>query len=317
MASTVFPAAGGGVIQQQTTFTSSGTFTLPSGYGVGKPLIVDLEIVGGGGGGGSGVAQTANSYGGGGGGSGITVVYKGISLTSNATITIGAGGAGGAAVASANNGNNGNNGGTTDVNSIYYAPGGGYGGKAVITAAAQFGGFIDSHGFNVLGGYVASANGGCGGGGGSGGAYSLSLGTNPLGTETYRGGARGLLGGSYRGQDNTGQIFTDRANGTGVYSQTLNNIPDTIYPFGNDSNQRGGGGGGGRASSATNSGRGGKAGTRFTGGLSGWTNGGSPTGETATDYGCGGGGGGASHTNGNSGAGGTGGGGVVIVTYWA
>ena len=317
MASTVFPAAGGGVSLQQTLFTSSGTFTLPTGYGASKPLIVDLEIVGGGGGGGSGVSQAANSYGGGGGGSGITAVYKGISLTSNATITIGAGGTGGAAVATGNNGVNGNSGGTTDVNSIYYAPGGGFGTRGLITSANLWGGFIDSHGFNVLGGY-AVANGGVGGAGGSGGAYALSITVNPDTSETYRGGARGLPAGSYQKNESTNAISTSRENGSGVYSQTLNITPGSgIVAFGNDSNQRGGGGAGGRAATAANSGRGGKAGTRFNGGLTGWNNGGTPTGETATDYGCGGGGGGASHTNGNSGAGGTGGGGLVVVTYWA
>jgi hypothetical protein len=39
----------GGVIRKQTTFTSSGTFTLPAGYGAGQPLLVDIEICGGGG----------------------------------------------------------------------------------------------------------------------------------------------------------------------------------------------------------------------------------------------------------------------------
>ncbi len=43
----VFPAAGGGVVLKTQTFTSSGTFTLPSGYGASNPLIVDLEICGG------------------------------------------------------------------------------------------------------------------------------------------------------------------------------------------------------------------------------------------------------------------------------
>jgi hypothetical protein len=32
-------------------FTSSGTFTLPSGYGAGKPLLVNIQVIGGGGGG--------------------------------------------------------------------------------------------------------------------------------------------------------------------------------------------------------------------------------------------------------------------------
>lgn len=316
MGISVFPAAGGGVSLQQAIFTSSGTFILPSGYGAGKPLIVDLEIVGGGGGGGSGVAQNDNSYGGGGGGSGITAVYKSIPLTANATITIGSGGAGGAAVAPNSDGINGNSGGTTDVNSIYYAPGGGFGSKAVIASIALVAGIIDSHGYNVLSGSQTGIN-GLGGAGGSGGAYSLSISSNPGTAITYRGGARGLPGGAYQKGSGATAISTPTANGNGVYTQGINTLLASSMAYGSDSNQRGGGGAGGRGATSSFSGRGGDAGTRFTGGISGWNDAGTPNGGNATDAGCGGGGGGGSNTNGNSGAGGSGANGLVIVTYWA
>jgi hypothetical protein len=41
-------------------FTSSGTFTLPTGYGAGKPLLVNIQVLGGGGGGGAMDGSTNN-----------------------------------------------------------------------------------------------------------------------------------------------------------------------------------------------------------------------------------------------------------------
>lgn len=101
-------------------FTSSGTFTLPSGYGASKPLLINIQVIGGGGGGVSFVTNNngnkigearminyhgnpnggldffglavnnlqanANGKGGGSGGLAATQMY----LTSNLTITVGA-----------------------------------------------------------------------------------------------------------------------------------------------------------------------------------------------------------------------------------
>jgi hypothetical protein len=104
-------------------FTSSGTFTLPTGYGAGKPLLVNIQIIGGGGGGGGWTTNSSNwgsytirynrtsyfgetmnmSLGsgtdiqgrpGGSGGIAATQMY----LTSNLTITVGAAGTGGGKV---------------------------------------------------------------------------------------------------------------------------------------------------------------------------------------------------------------------------
>jgi hypothetical protein len=52
MASSTIPAGGGGgLAPKYQKFTSSGTFTLPDGYGVAKPLLVNIQVIGGGGGG--------------------------------------------------------------------------------------------------------------------------------------------------------------------------------------------------------------------------------------------------------------------------
>ena len=53
MGSSTIPAggAGGGLEPKYQKFTSSGTFTLPDGYGAAKPLLINIQIIGGGGGG--------------------------------------------------------------------------------------------------------------------------------------------------------------------------------------------------------------------------------------------------------------------------
>jgi hypothetical protein len=122
------PSGGGGLAPYYQKFTSSGTFTLPSGYGSSKPLLINIQVIGGGGsgtlGGASSVAypttfrfgkysyfgdventvrnmtitgtaiptnweNITNGRGGGSGGLAATQMY----LTSNLTITIGAAGA--------------------------------------------------------------------------------------------------------------------------------------------------------------------------------------------------------------------------------
>jgi hypothetical protein len=116
MASSTIPAGGasGGLQPKYQKFTSSGTFTLPDGYGAAKPLLVNIQVIGGGGGGswtnangGSLYYKNNNYYGwgayaawstflaidqsswaGGSGGLCATQLY----LTSNLTVTVGAGG---------------------------------------------------------------------------------------------------------------------------------------------------------------------------------------------------------------------------------
>ena len=334
----VIPAAGGGVIRKQTTFTSSGTFTLPAGYGVGQPLVVDIELCGGGGGGGGGALNNTNITvgGGGGGGSGITMLYSNVSLTANATVTVGAAGSGGAAVTGSNNaGNVGTSGGTSDVNSLYYAPGGGYGANGRNGAVNYSGGPINSYGFYIPAGIISGGANGPGGAGGSGGAGAQDQGISS--ESTNYGGSRGSAGWygpkAWTDVTQTAQKSTPISNGMGINWiandwNTGSSASTSFVPGVGGSIlsaiQKGGGGGGG-ASSGTNGtyAGGGAAGTATDGGASGWRDNtavtGSRNGQNATALGAGGGGGGASPTTSSitGSSGGNGGGGYVTITYWA
>ena len=326
MAVSSLVAASGGVSLQQQTFTSSGTFTLPSGYGSGRPLIVDIEICGGGGGGGSGAGgANTNAWGGAGGGSGVTLVYKAISLTANATVTIGAGGTGGTAVSNAN-GNNAANGGTSDVNSLYFAPGGGGGVGGLTSGTRGTGGGVRTAGIFIPGGFSSVVQ-NPGSGGGSGGSKA----DNTLSTDTpLFGGVRGLSGynGSAEGVSAGPFEYSsgDNRDGGGLLSRRVtNNGTSTLSTVSLSYNelailQRGGGGAGGFGQGPTAGG--GLAGTINAGGQTGFGNTLSPRGtkdgQSATDNGCGAGGGaGMSSTGVLSGAGGNGAAGYCKITFWA
>ena len=120
-------AGGGGGFTSMQVFTSSGTWTKPSG--ITKVLVT---VVGGGGGGGGAGAGYTGSGGGGGGGAAIKLID--VSSISSETVTIGAGGSGTSRASGSNGGNssfgshatgNGGTGGTGgDVNN----PDGGAGG---------------------------------------------------------------------------------------------------------------------------------------------------------------------------------------------
>ncbi len=49
--STIPASGGGGLSPKLQKFITSGTFTLPDGYGPAKPLLIDIQVIGGGGGG--------------------------------------------------------------------------------------------------------------------------------------------------------------------------------------------------------------------------------------------------------------------------
>jgi hypothetical protein len=110
------PAGGGGMKYQ--IFTSSGTFTVPSGI-----TKVYVTMVGGGGGGGGGSASDTGQ----GGGSGGAYFKTAVSVTpgSDITVTIGAGGAGGAWLYSGSTGE------TTSFGSYLSATGGKGGGGSI------------------------------------------------------------------------------------------------------------------------------------------------------------------------------------------
>jgi hypothetical protein len=335
MGLSVFPAASGGLIRKSTSFASSGTFTLPAGYGAGNPLIVDIEICGGGAGGGSGAISNSNpTGGGGGGGSGVTTLYRNIALTANATITIGAGGNGGTARGGTALGFAGASGGASNVDSTFYAPGGGGGsGGQLSNSANNIKGLgVNSFGFYIPGGYSASITEGPGGGGGSGGgsAVNANSGQFPI----VYGGSRGSAGLS-------ASIISDGAATTDIEWNSSTNLQGkglaatpaggtsaptaSALPAGGSNEililQRGGGGGGGKGNVDNEQSGGGTAGTRFNGGRSGYNNStsvtGSRNGTAATDAGCGGGGGsGIFAGSGSSGAGGNGAAGYCIIYYW-
>lgn len=107
--------SGSGSTYYATKFTSSGTFTLPSGYGVGNPLYVDAFLVGGGGGSAANLNATNNTWGGGGGGGGVRTDV--LALTADAPIIVGVGGAYAPVTgATSGYGGNGGNGGYSAVN---------------------------------------------------------------------------------------------------------------------------------------------------------------------------------------------------------
>lgn len=131
-----------GAIFDRQTFTSTGTWTKPSG--VNDNAWVRVRLWGAGGGGGS------QGYGGGGGGGGyVEAYYRAVDLASSYTVTIGSGGAIGSA------------GGNSTFGSILTAYGGG-GGAAGTTA--QGGGGGGGGGQTSAGGTASGATAGIGGG---------------------------------------------------------------------------------------------------------------------------------------------------------
>jgi hypothetical protein len=154
----VFPAAGGGVTQKVSDFTSTGTFVVPS-----TCFSVEVFLVAGGGAGG-GTNTDAFSGGGGGGGA---VIRRQIAVTAGAsyTVTIGAGGAG-------VSGSTGSVGGDTSFGSLAVAYGGGGG-------AGYTSGYTAPSVRGTMGGYAG------GGGNAGGGAGAFPIGSFNTGTQPF------------------------------------------------------------------------------------------------------------------------------------
>jgi len=159
------------------TFTSSGTFTVPS------PVNVDVLLVGGGGGG-SGYSYGSGWSGGGGGGRVTEYTSQAVSAGAH-TVIVGAGGIGTVYGQGASG-----TGGTSSFNSLTAVGGGGGSTSAGGTSGNGYAGWWQNGGGGGAGGIAGSAVGGPG-------ALS-SIATALYGTNTYYGGGgAGFAGGPY------------------------------------------------------------------------------------------------------------------------
>jgi len=289
------PTGPGYTLLDTQTFTSSTTYTVPSGA-----LLFVVEVVGAGGGGGSGRKATGSARGysprGGSGGTYERLSLAAAEFGSTVTVTIGAGGAGGASqTAAGTNGNPGARGGATRFGPYYFFGGaGGFGGASSAPTAQTLLGYTPGH-FRQL--FDTT------------GVPTFTFGVGSIGTTNA---IKGLLGGGGGG----GGADTNTGGGSGgdsvadftsaiTLDDTLNTCTFTR-------------GGGGAAGSAGNNGTAGSAGTSGIGGAGGGGGGegltgaaGGAGGAGASPGGGGGGGGSTNNTNlgvaGNSGAGGAGG----------
>tara|TARA_A100001011_G_scaffold233788_1_gene241828 strand:- start:33 stop:1694 length:1662 start_codon:yes stop_codon:yes gene_type:complete len=281
-----------------TSFTSSGTFAVPTGV-----TAADVLVVAGGGGGALGA--TGPGGGGGGGGGGGLIYFPAYPLTAQGTVAVTVG-CGGSANNSAGNSAQPAHKGQDSVFGGSPSPGLGQGG--VLTAKGGGGG-----------GAYAGAAGGCGGSGGGGGAGSTGLPTTagPANQATQPGnsgaygfgndGAQGNTGGSAGGGAGGG------AGGAGVGGGFGGGVGGGGKSYtiadGTTSVEYAGGAGGGQGSPGQQTQGVGQGGGGQGGVVSGDP---TPRSSTAGQANRGGGGGGGEADNGQGSAGGKG---IVIVRY--
>ena len=275
-----------GVINSQV-YTSSTTWTKPSGI-----TFVKVVCIGGGGGGGGGegaAAATLRMGGSGGGGGAIAEkVMRASDVSANVSVTVGDGGAGGAGGSSAA-GSTGVVGGNSSFGSYLTVYGGGRGAPGDTAAVAGGGG------------------GGTGGVGDNGGASNTTGGVPA--TTAATAGIAGQGGGSSTTGTGASAEFGGGSGGEATSAGTCQGQNAGSSLFGGA-----GGGGGAGVNTSNNENNGGQGGvhqsyTAGGGGVAGAANGGAAgAGTSRSGTGCGdGGGGGGSQDSGTGGAGGAGG----------
>ncbi|MGW3291493.1 glycine-rich domain-containing protein [Streptomyces sp. NPDC001002] len=257
-------------------FTTSGTWTKPSGA-----RLLEIRLIGGGDGGGGGRRSSASTIrcggGGGAGGSMFLLTYDASILPGTVSVAVGAGGSGGAAAAGDSlNGGNGGAGGVTS-----------FGPYARVGQSAGGSGGSSASG---AGGATATGT----SAGGSGGSANTSGGVGSPGNPGVGPGASEGAGGGVSSADvpsNGGIGGGNAGNQTGTAGVVGGSAAGSAPDVPTASGLSGGGGGGGAASIS------GPAGSGGNGAL----------------YGGGGGGGGAVLNGSNSGAGGSGADGIAII----